>query len=162
MDVQQAPQFTLEHIEGHPVSLSDFRGRTVVIALFGRNSADQMGAAVDNLRTHYDAQQLPILVVSDMGGIPRAARIPVRKQLKRNYKEAVESATAQLQAAGQPVPPGHELVFVLPDWDGTVARSFGLAEVGRDAALVLIDAEGNVRGYGRGDQAAEQIMALFG
>ena len=41
-------------------------------------------------------------------------------------------------------------------------RSFGLAEVDRDAALVLIDAEGNVRGYGRGDQAAEQIMALFG
>ena len=104
MDVQQAPQFTLEHIEGHPVSLSDFRGRTVVIALFGRNSADQMGAAVDHLRRHYDPQQLPILVVSDMGGIPRAARIPVRKQLKKNYKEAVESATAQLQAAGKPVP----------------------------------------------------------
>ena len=161
MDVQQAPQFTLEHVEGHPVSLSDFRGRTVVIAFFGRNSADQMGAAVDNLRIHYDAQQLPILVVSDMGGIPRG---PHSRQ---------EAAEAQLQGGcrvrdgaaagrGPAVPPGHELVFVLPDWDGTVASSFGLAEVDRDAALVLIDAEGNVRGYGRGDQAAEQIMALFG
>ena len=33
MHVQQAPQFTLEHIEGHPVSLSDYRGRTVVVVL---------------------------------------------------------------------------------------------------------------------------------
>ena len=138
MHVQQAPQFTLEHIEGHPVSLSDYRGRTVVVVLSGRNSAEQMIAGMNTLRTHYDAEQLPIIAVGDMAGLPRAARALVKRQLKRRYKDAVEA------------------------WEGTVANSFGLAEVERDAAMVLIDPEGNVRGYGRGDQAAEQIMALFG
>ena len=162
MHVQQAPQFTLEHIEGHPVSLSDYRGRTVVVVLSGRNSAEQMIAGMNTLRTHYDAEQLPIIAVGDMAGLPRAARALVKRQLKRRYKDAAEAAAAQLQAAGKPVPPAPELVIMLPDWEGTVANSFGLAEVERDAAMVLIDPEGNVRGYGRGDQAAQQIMALFG
>ena len=70
MHVQQAPQFTLEHIEGHPVSLSDYRGRTVVVVLSGRNSAEQMIAGMNTLRTHYDAEQLPIIAVGDMAGLP--------------------------------------------------------------------------------------------
>jgi cytochrome oxidase Cu insertion factor (SCO1/SenC/PrrC family) len=162
MHVQQAPQFTLEHIDGHPVSLSQYRGRTVVVALAGRGSADQMSAAIEGLRRHYDPQQLPIFSITDMSGMPRAARPMVKRKLKGIYKENVEETTAQLQAAGKPVAPGPELVIMLPDWQGTVASSFGLTDVDKEAAMVLIDAEGNMRGYGRGNQAAEQIMALFG
>jgi hypothetical protein len=162
MHVQQAPQFTPEHIEGHQVSLSDFRGRTVVVALSGRESADQMIAGMNALRAYYDPEQLPIIAVGSMAGLPRAARVVVKRQLKRRYKEGVEAATAQMQAAGKAVPPERELVIMLPDWEGTVKSGFGLTEADKDVVMVLVDSEGNIRGYGRGDQAAQQIMALFG
>ena len=161
MEVQQAPQFTLEHIEGHSVSLSDFRGRPVVVAFSGRDNAEEMASGITELRRHYDHDQLPILAVADMGGIPRPARVIAKHQLKKGYDDAVQTASAELQAAGKPVPPGPQLVIMLPDWSGDVAGSFGIGDVSQQSAMVLVDAEGNVRGYGTGAQSAQQILALF-
>ena len=162
MNVQPAPQFTLEHIEGNPVSLSDYRGRSVVVAFSGRETAEEMASGIKVLRQSYDHDQLPILAVADMGGIPRPARPIARKQLKKGYNDAVAEASAELQAAGRPIPPGPQLIVMLPDWDGSVASSFGITDADKRAAMVLIDADGNVRGYGAGPEAAQQILALFG
>jgi hypothetical protein len=161
MAVQPAPQFTLEHIEGHPVSLSDFRGRTVVVALSGRHSAQEMAQGIGELRRHYDHEQLPILAVAEMGGIPRPAQAIAKRKLKSGYKDAVKTASEGLQAAGKPVPPGSELVIMLPDWSGELASGFGIADVDREAAMVLVDPEGNVLGHGRGAAAAQQIRTLL-
>ena len=161
MEVQPAPDFTLEHIEGHSVSLRDFRGRPTVIAFSGRDNAEEMAQGITELRRHYDHDQLPILAVADMGGIPRPARAIARHQLKKGYNDAVQTASAELQAAGKPVPPGPQLVIMLPDWSGEVASSFGVTDVAQQSAMVLVDAEGQVRGYGRGAQSAQQVLALF-
>jgi cytochrome oxidase Cu insertion factor (SCO1/SenC/PrrC family) len=162
VNVQPAPQFTLDHVEGHPVSLSDYRGRTVVVAMSDRHSAEEMVAGIDALRAHYDHDQLPILAVADMKGIPRPARVMAKKQMKKGFQEAVEKESTRLQAAGKQVPEGSQLVVMLPDWDGQVADSFGIADTDQASAFVLIDTEGNVRGYGRGAEAPQQIMGLFG
>jgi hypothetical protein len=159
VNVQQAPDFTLEHIEGDPVSLSNYRGRAVVVAFSGRETADEMAGGIKELRRSYDHEQLPILAVADMGGIPRPARVIAKKQLKSGYNDAVKEASSELQAAGKPVPPGPELIVMLPDWDGSVASSFGVTDADKQSAMVLIDGDGNVRGQGRGPQAAQQILA---
>jgi hypothetical protein len=156
-----APDFTLEHIEGHSVSLSDYRGKTVIVALSGRHSAEDMAAGIKALRAKYDPAQLPILAVADLGGIPRPARVIAKRQLKSGYNDAVKEATADLEAAGKPVPPAPELVVMLPDWEGSVASGFGVGEVEDEYVMLLIDGERNVRGQGRGTQAAQQILALF-
>jgi AhpC/TSA family len=161
MEAQTAPQFTLEHIEGHSVSLSDFRGRPVVVAFSGRDNAEEMAAGITELRRHYDHDQLPILAVADMGGIPRPARVIAKRQLKKGYDDAVQTASSELQAAGKPVPPGPQLVIMLPDWSGEVASSFGITDVAQRSAMVLVDADGYVRGYGTGPESAQQILALF-
>jgi cytochrome oxidase Cu insertion factor (SCO1/SenC/PrrC family) len=161
VNVQPAPDFTLEHIEGHSVSLSDYRGRLVVVALSGRHSAEQMLVGVKALRRSYDHEQLPVLAVAAMGNIPRPARRIVKRKLKGHYDDAVKEASADLQAQGKPVPPGSQLVVMLPDWEGNVASGFGIDDVEHEAFMVLIDADGNVVGYGRGAQAAEQILARF-
>lgn len=162
MNTQPAPQFTLDHVEGHPVSLGDYRGRTVVVAMSDRHTAEQMVAGIDALRAQYDPEQLPIIAVADMKGIPRPARVMARKQMKKGFQEAVEKESTRLQAAGKAVPPASQLVVMLPDWDGQVADSFGVTDTDQASAFVLIDADGNVRGWGRGDEAAQQIMGLFG
>jgi len=161
VNAQAIPQFTLEHIEGHAVSLSDFRGQTVVVAVSDKNTADEMVHGIDALRSHYDPDQLQILAVADMGGIPRPARMIAKKQMKKGFAEAVEKESGRLQAAGKPVPPASQLVVMLPDWDGVVANSFGISDTDQASAFILIDADGNVRGYGRGTEAAKQIMELF-
>jgi hypothetical protein len=162
VNVQSAPDFTLEHIEGHSVSLSDYRGRPVIVALSGRHSADQMAAGIKEVRAKYEPDQLPILAVAALGGIPRPARVIAKRQLKSGYNNAVKEATADLEAAGKPVPPAHELVVMLPDWDGDVATGFGVGDVENEYAMLLVDGEGNVRGQGRGAQAAQQIMSQLG
>lgn len=159
MNAQPAPEFNLEHIEGDPVALSDYRGRAVVVAFSGKDTAEEMASGIKALRKKFDHEQLPILAVADMGGIPRPARPIARKQLKKGYKDAVEEASAELQAAGKAVPPGPQLIVMLPDWDGSVASSFGVGDADKQAAMVLVDAEGNVRGQGRGPEAAQEIMA---
>jgi hypothetical protein len=162
MNAQAAPDFTLEHIAGNQVSLSDYRGRPVVVGLSGRNSADQMAAGIKAVRARYDSEQLPILAVADLGGIPRPARVIAKRQLKSAYNDAVEEASADLQAAGKPVPPAPDLVVMLPDWEGTVASSFGVGDVEDEYSMVLVDGDGNVRAQGRGTQAPEQILAKLG
>jgi hypothetical protein len=161
VNAQPAPQFTLEHIEGHPVSLGDYAGRPVVVAFSGRDTAEQMARGINTLRDKYDHEQLPILAVADLGGIPRPARVIAKKQLKNGYNEAVKTASAALQAAGKPVPPGPQLVVMLPDWDGSVASGFGVTDADKECVMVLVDAEGNMRAQGRGEQAAEQISATL-
>jgi hypothetical protein len=42
-----------------------------------------------------------------------------------------------------------------------VASGFGVGEVEDEYVMLLVDGEGNVRGQGRGKQAAQQILALF-
>jgi hypothetical protein len=163
MSAQAAPNFSLAHVTGRVVSLSDYRGRPVVILVNGRDSIDQARQIVDDLRSRYTWQQLPLLGVVDLGGLPKLMQGIARGRLQSGYQEEVKKEVEKLRAQGQPVPddPSH-LVTMLPDWDGKVAASFGLQDVNRQAVAVLVDGEGFIRGYGAGAQGGQQILSLFG
>ena len=51
---------------------------------------------------------------------------------------------------------------MLPDWQGQVAGAYGLSGVDRQAVAILVDGDGQIRGYGAGAQGGEQLLALFG
>ncbi len=163
MSGQAAPNFSLAHVTGRMVSLSDYRGRSVVILVNGRDSIDQARQIVDDLRSRYTWQQLPLLGVVDLGGLPKLMQGIARGRLQSGYQEEVKKEVEKLRAQGQPVPddPSY-LVTMLPDWDGKVAASFGLQDVNRQAVAVLVDGEGFIRGYGAGAQGGQQILSLFG
>ena len=50
---EQAPDFTLEHVLGHHVSLSDYRGRWVVVVFGGTRSAAQLKDGLMTIRGRY-------------------------------------------------------------------------------------------------------------
>src|ERR1700761_7470318 len=106
MPIQQlpatAPEFTLDHILGHKVSLSDYRGRKVVVTFGGRESASQIEQGISTIRKQYDPDQLTIVGVSDLRAAPRPARILVKGQIKKAYEGAVKAQDADLQAMGKP------------------------------------------------------------
>lgn len=163
MSVQQAPQFTLQHIVGRPVSLADYRGRMVVVVFAGRDSSEQAKNISITLRAQYGPDQLPILSVLDLHALPRLVQGMAKGQIQKAYQSAVAEATARAQAMGRAMPAdSSQAIVMLPDWDGSVTRSFGLNDVNAQAVAVLVDGNGYIRGYGAGDQGGHQIMALFG
>lgn len=164
MSAQQAANFTLEHITGeYSVSLSDFRGRTVVLLVAGRHSGDQAEQIATTLGRHYSPQQLPVISILDMKGTPRMVQGLAKRDITKVYHQAVQAANQGMQAQGQVAPADmSRVVIMLPDWQGQVPDAYGLSGVDRQAVAVLIDGEGVIRGYGAGAQGGEQILALFG
>ena len=162
MSLQQAPHFTLEHLKGRQVSLTDYRGRPVAIVVGGKDSAEQAKQIGRDLRSRYNPEQLPIISVVHLKGVPRLVQGIVKRQVEKDYPELVRDELASLQAAGRPVPPDESQVAVmLLDWDGKVAESYGLSGVDQQAVAVLIDGEGYIRGYGAGAQGGQQVLSLF-
>jgi hypothetical protein len=158
----QAPDFTLDHILGHKVSLSDFRGHKLVVVFGGRESAPQLKQGIGTIRSGYGPDELPVIGVSDLQGAPRAARIIVKSQLKKAYEEAVKDETATLQAAGKaPMSDPAKDVIMLMDWSGEVVGDFGLSGVDKEAVGVVLDGEGKVLGSGTGTQLGEQLLAVL-
>ena len=158
----QAPDFTLDHVLGHSVSLGDFRGRTVVVMFGGRDSAEQIKSAAETIRRSRDPDELPILGISDLEAVPRPARIIAKGQLKKAFEEAVRDQTAQLEGAGkQPPEDPAKSVVMLMDWKGEVAPSFGLSGVDKEAAGVVVDGDGKVRGSGSGGQLGDELLAAL-
>lgn len=163
MSAQQAPNFSLEHVAGRPVSLSDYRGRTVMLLFASRDSSEQAKTVTRTLRGRYGPEQLPILSILDLHALPRLMQGMAKGQIQKAYQEAVAEATAGMQAMGRPMPPDpSQVIVMLPDWDGSVTRSYGLSGVDQQAVAVLVDGNGYIRGYGAGQQGGQQILALFG
>lgn len=163
MSVQMAPQFTLSHVVGRPVSLADYRGHTVVLLFAGRDSSEQAKSITRTLRAHYGPDQLPILSVLDLHALPKLIQGMAKGQLQKAYQSAVAEATAGAQAMGRPMPAdSSQAIVMLPDWDGSVTRSYGLNDVNAQAVAVLVDGNGYIRGYGAGEQGGNQVIALFG
>ncbi len=159
---EQAPDFTLDHVLGHSVSLGDFRGNKVVVVFGGRESAPQLKQGIGEIRSSYGPGELPVIGVSDLQGAPRAARIIVKSQLKKAYEEAVKDETATLAAAGKPplTDPPQEVIMLM-DWSGEVVHGFGLSGVDREAVGVVLDGDGKILGSGAGAQLGEQILAVL-
>jgi len=157
-----APEFTLEHILGHEVSLSNYKGERLVVTFGGRESAGQIEQGIGTIRGTYDPDQLTIIGVSDLRAAPRAARIIVKNQIKKAYEGAVKAQDADLKAAGKPSREHPEKdVIMLLDWSGGVTDQYGVTDADKEAAAVAIDASGNVIGSGTGAQLGEQIVAVL-
>jgi hypothetical protein len=158
-----APDFELDHILGHKVSLGDFRGRKAVITFGGRESVSQIENGISAIRKQYGPDEIPIVGISDLRAAPRPARIIVKNQIKKAFEGAVKAQNADLEAAGKPPSqdPAKDVIMLL-DWSGEVTDSFGVTGAETEAAAVAIDGEGKVRGSGSGEQLGQEILAVLG
>lgn len=149
-----APNFTLDHVLGHSVSLSDYRGKRVVVVFGGTGSASQLKEGIMTIRRSIGPDQVAIVTVSDLSAAPRPARRIVKGKLKKVYDDAVT------EAAG--LSPGTDPdIIMLTDWDGAVAENYGL-NADEQAVGVAIDEQGQIIGYGAGAELGQQILGVLG
>lgn len=166
MPIQQLPaqaqNFKLDHVLGHEVELSQFKGAPMVLLLGGKDSAPQLKNNVLAIRRGLGANQVQIASVSDLRAAPRPVRIIVKKQMRKAYDEAVEEQRAALEAAGKPLPPDPSSVIVmLMDWDGSVVDSFGVSGVDKEAVGLILDADQNIIGSATGDGIADEVLRVL-
>ncbi len=157
----QAPDFTLDHLHGHSVSLSDFRGRRVALVFGGKESAPQISAGMKVIRGSLDPDELPVIGVSDLQNAPRAARIIVKSQLKKAFEEALQDEAQALAAAGKPprAEPQKDVIMLL-DWKGEAVNAYGLDSVENEAVGILVDGDGKILGSASGEQLGPEMLAL--
>lgn len=147
----QAPEFTLEHVLGHSVSLSEFRGKNVVVVFGSRNTTEQIKPGILAIRRSPGGDQVAVLAVLDLRAVPR----PARKILKGKLRKGYEDMTAEMGAGG-----ATGGVNMLVDWSGEVVDKFGVS-VEEQAVAVAIDGQGQILGYGSGDQFGSQMLAIL-
>jgi hypothetical protein len=158
----QAPDFKLDHILGHSVSLSDYRGRTVVAMFVGKESAAQTDGWTEKIRAEYDPDEMPILGVSDLRAVPRPARVIAKKLMKKAFDEVVQQESQAFRAHGKEPPddPG-KYVQMLLDWKGEVTGNFGIDSVEDTAVGVVIDGDGRILASGTGASAGDMLFAAL-
>jgi AhpC/TSA family len=158
-----APDFTLEHVLGHEVSLGDFRGRKVVVVFGGRESAPQVDNGFKEIRRAYGPDQLALIGISDLRAAPPQARIIAKTQMKKAFEEALTAVKSSESAAGRepPADPAQAVVMVM-DWSGEVVDSFGLSGVEREAVGVVVDEDGRILGSGSGAALGTDVLAVVG
>ncbi len=85
MGARQAPDFTLAHVTGRPVSLADYRGRPVVVIFGGRDSREQARGMGRAIRARHEPEALPIVLVLDLRAVPRPLRGLARGGLRAAF-----------------------------------------------------------------------------
>jgi peroxiredoxin len=79
---EQAPDFTLQSIDGNNVSLSDFRGKTVLIYLWATTCQTCLETEMPHLQTIYNKSpnnELIVLAVNDFNS-PKTVRDEVERR----------------------------------------------------------------------------------
>lgn len=147
----QAPEFTLEHVLGHDVSLADFRGKSVVVVFGSRNTTEQIKPGILTIRRGFGQDQVAVLVVLDLRAVPRPARKILRGKLRKGYEDMTAQVAAQGLDGG---------INMLVDWSGEVVDRYGVS-VEEQAVAAAIDGQGQIMGYGSGDQFGPQMVALL-
>ncbi len=163
MAAQRIPEFNLEHIEGRNVTLSDFRGRTIVVLLAGQHSVDQAEQIGTTIRSRYGPDQVPLVQIAHLQGTPRMVHALAKRDIKKAYQRQAGQETRRLQAQGEQVSADlSQSVILLLDWDGVLAGGLGLSDLDKTAVAVVADGEGNVRGSATGWEGGEQVLAMLG
>jgi cytochrome oxidase Cu insertion factor (SCO1/SenC/PrrC family) len=162
MATQVAPDFTLEHISGRQYSLSQFRGKPVVVVMSGRYSFEQALAIENGIRDRYTHEQVPVINVADMR-VPKLLRGVAKKDIEKGFKVNAPAMAQRIQSiGGQPPADLADAHVVLLDWDAKVTTDYNTGDVQKQAVAVLIDPQGAMRGYFTGPQAKDQILSQFG
>jgi hypothetical protein len=162
MTAAQAPDFTLKHVLGHPISVSDYRGRYVLLLFAGRESAEQARQIGWDVRADHGVDELQIVTIIDLSEVSRMMYSFARGRIQVAYDDLVRETAERFQARRRALPDDmSEIVVLLPDWDGKVTASYGIKDVTQQAVAVLVGPDGAIRGQAAGANAGQEILALF-
>ena len=152
------PDFKLQAaVTGREVSPAVLKGKRAVLVLHGvktQEAPKEVGKAVRAKHPGPDVVVANVVNLKTMGGIWRRV---AEAQIKSTY-ERMASKITEKEPGRDPA----ELVLILPDWDNAVAPLFGVDDSDAEAAVVVIGADGKVKGSHSGKDLGEKATLLLG
>jgi hypothetical protein len=148
-----APGFKLTAVKsGREVSQKDCSGYVLGLIFHDRETAQAVIDIQNLVRPEYPDTGLTLASVVDVSRVPRFLRRVARPFLEQVYDDAAKQMPADLKP--------EDYIFLLPDWDGKVTKSFGVKNQDKTAALVVVNRDGVVIGSYQGPEPAQAMLAL--
>src|SRR3954449_7205029 len=145
MTPAQAPNFTLKHVLGHPVSVSDYQGRYVLLLFCGRESAELARQIGWDVRAEHGVNEVQIVTIINLSEVSRMMYSFARGRVQVAYDDLVRETTERFQAGGWALPDDmSEIVVLLPDWDGKATASYGITDAAQQAVAVLVGPDSSI------------------
>lgn len=155
----QPPHLELEAVaSGRRFTLSDYRDRTVLLIFVSAYEARSTRDVVIPVRQQFpDFDRLPIAIVINLRSVPKLLRGTVTRFMSAAYQEAAADIPSEYDPADH--------LILLPDWTGTVTRTFSIDHSVATLHLVVIDPDHKIGGtfYGKGaiDRAIDLIRGYL-
>jgi prolycopene isomerase len=127
------------------------------VLLFHTQETAEAAAAVNvALRARSDYQScdsLFIVNIVDLHSVPKLFRGFAEKAMKESYEKAASSLPPEVDPK--------DYVLILPDWEGSVTKAFGLKDTNKTAALAVLNESGNVIDTYQGEAVESNALALL-
>lgn len=112
-------------------------GSPMVLIFHGQDNADAAKTVNERIRSRYKkTSEVIVASVIDLGWVPRMFRKMAQKKMIAAYKQAAARLPAEY--------PPDKYLILLPDWDGKTPEILGFHDTGRDAAVVVLDSNGEI------------------
>jgi prolycopene isomerase len=153
---KSAPTAKLKAVgSGREVTLNSI-SKPAVLLFHTQDTADDAAKVNATLRavTAYDTpDKLFIANVVDLHSVPKLFRGFAENAMKDSYKQAAST-----------LPQGHkpeEYVIILPDWDVSVTKGFGMDDTSKVMGLAVLNAQGGVVGTYQGAEPGAHALELL-
>lgn len=165
---QMAPDFTLEDTRGKAVTLSEKKGRVVVLVFASQATSELAKQATRTL-----GQQLlqnPLVDLWTIVSVPKMFKMMAVGMLKEVQLKALESAKKRFEKEGGEAPADlDQRIFILGDWGGALVERYGFDPKAKNVHVAVVGTDGNVLdrlsspdGEKAGQAAAEVVLKSLG
>jgi len=99
------------------------------------------------------ATQILIGSVPDLSSVPRLLRSVAQAAMDKGYQDGAKKMSAGYDPA--------DYILILPDWDGSVTKFTGFANLGSAPGVVLIGQDGVILGQAQGADPTADVIDLL-
>ena len=148
---------TTAAVSGREVSPASFKGRPAVLVLHGSKSTEVAKDVSKALRAKYKPSEVFSASLVDLRSFGGLWKKVAEAQVKANY-EKMAGKVKEAQPGEDPA----DWVVICPDWDGSVGKALGLDDPDNNPAVIVVGADGKVKGALQGAGLGEKVLALLG
>jgi hypothetical protein len=140
---------------GREITLNAIDKPTVLI-FHTQETAEAAAKINETIRAesnYANCDSMLIANIVDLHSIPKLFRGFAEKAMKESYDKAAASLAKGLAP--------QDYIVIIPDWDGSVTKSFGFKNTNKIAAFAALDAQGNIIGTYQGSEPESNALALL-
>lgn len=131
-------------------------GKPVVLLFHTQETAEAAASVNAALRAQDDYKSCDTLIIANvvnLKSVPKLFRGFAEKAMKESYEKAASSLPPEVDPKGY--------VLILPDWDGSITKAFGLKDTNKVAGIAVLDNSGKIVGTHQGadiEKSAQQLL----